>query len=169
MKLIYQRFVQTILEAMRSSGNRLLFGLLLLLYSLQLVAQSAYIDSLQRVLSDPKLPDTSKMEVQINIANALAGNYPQQASAIYQSVYTNAETSENLFYQGMAMSGLAKLYDMNNLDSAFYYYGKADSFFAQVQTIRGIESRATNKASIASIYSSQDQFEKAIAIYQEAI
>ena len=169
MKLIDQKFVPLYFEMMHLSGSRLLFGFLFMLYALQPVAQSAYIDSLQRVLSDPKLPDTSKMEVQINIGNALAGNFPQQASAIYQAVYTHADKSENLFYQGMAMSGLAKLFDMNNLDSAFYYYAKADSFFAQVPTIRGIESRATNKASIASIYSSQDQFEKAIAIYQEAI
>jgi two-component system NarL family sensor kinase len=132
-------------------------------------SQTKYADSLKQLLTKKDLADTSRMEIMINIADALKMDYPALARQEDLAVYKLAERSDNPYYKARAFSGLGKLFDATQYDSALYYYRLADSLYALDPSQPSRESRATNKADIALIYEGQSQFEQAIQTYLDAI
>lgn len=132
-------------------------------------AQNKYADSLERELQKKDLPDTVRMELLIDIGNALAADHPQRAKEKYRTVYRGAEKTGDAYYMGMALSGIGKLYDPGNYDSALYFYSLSDSLFQLDPSQAARESAATNKSSIAQIQRGRGQFESAIKTFLASI
>ena len=130
-------------------------------------AQNRYIDSLEDALSRQTLPDTARMETLINIGNAYAADSPAVAKEKYLSVYETAKKQHDWYYQAMAMSGMGRL--NRNYDTAMHFYLLADSLYALDPSQTSIESRATNKASIAELEREKNHYEKALSTFLEAI
>jgi signal transduction histidine kinase len=141
----------------------------LLFFQTASFAQNKYVDSLQNELKRKNLPDSERLELLINIGNSLARDNAQLAKEKYLSVYNFAQKKHDAYYMGMAMSGLGRLNDPNNYDSAMYYYLLADSLYQLNPSQNSKQSRATNKASIAEIQRGQNYFDEAIKTYLETI
>lgn len=141
----------------------------LLFFQTASFAQNKYVDSLQNELKRKNLPDSERMELRINLGNVLAPDDPQLAKENYLTVYRSAQKARDPYYMAMAMSGMGKLHDPNNYDSALYFYLLADSLYRLDPSQRAKESRATNKSSIAEIQRGQSHFEEAIKTYLETI
>lgn len=148
---------------------RTVLFLFLMFWQVHSLAQNKYIDSLQQLLKDKKLADSSRMELMINIGNTLAPDHPDMAREKYLSVFHEAQKINDPYYMALGMSGMGKLYDDHIPDSAIYFYLLADSLYQLDPSQRAKESRATNKASIAEYQESQSHFEEAIKTYLETI
>lgn len=149
--------------------HKLYFLFLLLLYYGSCFGQNRYADSLQNELRKNDLPDSARMKLLISIGNVVAADNPRLAKEKYLTVYHKAQTINDVYYMAEAMSGIGKLYDPNNYDSAMYFYLRADSLYQLDDTQVAKESRATNKSSIAEVQRNQSHFEDALKTYLETI
>lgn len=143
--------------------------LLLMICFLHSPAQNRYLDSLQQLLKNKKLADTSRMEIMIAIGDALQPDHSDLAKEKYLEVYKEAQGLKNPSYMASAMSGIGKMHRHRHSDSAMYYYLLADSLYQLDPSQNAKESRATVKASIAELLESQSHFEEALKIYLETI
>jgi signal transduction histidine kinase len=143
--------------------------LLYFFYNNSSFAQNKYLDSLLNRLSTVSMPDTSKMKLLIDIGDAYEMSEPARAREKYWEAYLLAKKTGEHYYMAEGVSGIGDLFSSDHADSAMYYHSWADSLFALDTSQISVESRATNKASIANLLRSMNRFQEAIPTFLEAI
>ncbi|AHF17133.1 tetratricopeptide repeat-containing sensor histidine kinase [Niabella soli] len=133
-------------------------------------AQNSYTDSLKKALQRNTLPDSSRVELLLELGNTLYLSDQSAAAQYFLEVYRIGQINKSNYYKGEALSGLGNsYYEKSNYDSALYYYQRADSLYATDPSENARESKASNKASMGNIAVMQNNYETAMRYFMEGV